>query len=370
MSYIGKFGSALVIRARGNRYIVEDRDEDGRKFQVRPGDYGMQTPRERDEAVKLAEAHQARHKYGRSVAEYAERFVSRKYDFDGKEITEQTNRHNEYQIARFVEQFGEDPIGAITVQEANDFASHNESAVREVKAMFNAAVKEEWIEVSPFRNIKPRQRKSKQTEGRFVPTLPEVEAVLEACLTVHGEYGWTFRALCAVCAWGGLRPGEAVGMRGEDLDLDARRYNVQGQWHQNLGRWMPPKNHSTGNVYLFPPALEALSHIDTSAKYLFHAKRGGMIGKTQLNNYLVPVRQLAGVPRLTMHSFRHFHLSYLYNHTDLPLKTIAEQARHKDGGALILSTYGHPDHDTHIDKIAASVEGASEDKSHGRIARF
>ena len=370
MSFTGKYGSALVIRARGNRYVVEDRDEDGRKFQVRPADYGMRTPTERHQAVDLAERHQARHRYGRSVGEYAERFTTRKYDLDGRPITEQTNLHNERQIAPFLQQYADKAMGEITVQQASDFASHHESSVREVKAMFNAAAAEEWIELSPFRNIKPRQRKGKQTEGRFVPTLPEVEAVLEACLSVHGEYGWTLRAMCAMCAWGGLRPGEAAGARSQDLDLDARRYNVQGQWHTTLGRWTEPKNGSTGNVYLFPPAIEALGHIDTSRHYLFPAKRGGMIGKTQINNYLVPVRQIAGVPNLTMHSFRHFHLSYLYNHTDLPLKTIAEQARHKDGGALILSTYGHPDHDAHIDKIAAAVEGATDGESHGPIARF
>jgi integrase len=96
-------------------------------------------------------------------------------------------------------------------------------------------------------------------------------------------------------------------------------------------------------VILPPPAREAL--VDVPARvdvpWLFTTPRGRRFSKGSHLYYWRPVRTAFGRPEMDFYELRHFCATHLLelgvSHAD-----VAVQLGHTDGGALVMSTYGHP----------------------------
>jgi integrase len=121
-----------------------------------------------------------------------------------------------------------------------------------------------------------------------------------------------------------------------------------------------PKNGRARVVILPPPARDALldvpPRIDTG--WLFVTGRGRRFRKSSLFYYWNPVRAAFGRPGMDFYELRHFCATHLLelgvSHAD-----VAVQLGHTDGGALVMSTYGHPSEDGARERLkrayAASV---------------
>jgi integrase len=77
---------------------------------------------------------------------------------------------------------------------------------------------------------------------------------------------------------------------------------------------------------------------------LFVTPRGKRFSKSTLLYYWRPVRTAFGRPTMDFYELRHFCATHLLergaSHAD-----VAIQLGHTDGGALVMSTYGHPSED-------------------------
>lgn len=338
-----------MIRQRGDRYLVElFSPEKGRTAQVRPGDYGLRTPRNRQEAEQLEAMALLDYQDALTVEQYADRHCTREFTDAGRPVSRQTNDHNRQQLKDFIEVYGSVSMDSITRLQAKDYVVKHPSRLREVSAMFNAAVADDVISVNPFAKLKVPQRKG--SKDVVVPTLEEVKALGEAAVMCHGAWGYTFRAMILFAAWTGLRPGEAAGAKWEHLH--GSEYEVVEQYLLKYHKFSGPKWGSVGTVHVFDAGLDAVAGLPSDNPLMFPAKMGGALSGAQLHSALNPVRILAGVPDFTFKGLRHFHASYLLNELGLPPYTIAQQLRHSDGGELIVSTYGHADRGVHLERIS------------------
>jgi integrase len=109
------------------------------------------------------------------------------------------------------------------------------------------------------------------------------------------------------------------------------------------GQIKVPKNNQTRTVILPPPAREALVDVPArlDAPWLFVTPRGRRFSKSSHLHYWRVVRTAFGRPTMHFYELRHFCATHLLelgvSHAD-----VAVQLGHTDGGALVMSTYGHP----------------------------
>jgi hypothetical protein len=99
-------------------------------------------------------------------------------------------------------------------------------------------------------------------------------------------------------------------------------------------------------VILPPPAREALHVIvpRVDVPCLFVTRSGRRFAKSSLLYYWNPVRAVFGRPGMDFYELRHFCATHLLKlgvvHAD-----VAVQLGHTDGGALVMTTYGHTSED-------------------------
>jgi integrase len=160
---------------------------------------------------------------------------------------------------------------------------------------------------------------------------------------VHEDYGPTFRAMILFAAYVGMRPGELFALQRSDVGQDevVIRRNLDG-----TGQLKLPKNGKERVVILPPPARDALLDVvpRVDAPWLFVTRSGRQFRKSSLHYYWDPARAAFGRPGMDFYELRHFCATHLHelgvSHAD-----VAVQLGHTDGGALVMSTYGHPSED-------------------------
>ncbi len=174
--------------------------------------------------------------------------------------------------------------------------------------------------VSKIREDSPRKDLTALVES-------ELHELASVAVAVHGDYGPAFRAMILFAAYVGLRPGELFA-----------RQSLDGTGELKL-----PKNGKPRVVTLPPAAREAL--LDVPARldvpWLFVTRTGRRLSKSSLLYYWNPVRAAFGRPGMDFYELRHYCATHLLelgvSHAD-----VAVQFGHTDGGALVMSTYGHP----------------------------
>jgi integrase len=213
------------------------------------------------------------------------------------------------------------------------------SNVRTVRAMFTDAINDGLHPgPNPFSNLRLEQPRGRQNLTAL--TEPEVVRLADHALDCLGSFGPTFRAMVLFAAYVGLRPGELYALERRDVGRDEVliRQNLDG-----TGQIKAPKNGKARTVILPPPAREAL--VDVPARldvpWLFVTPRGHRFSKGSHLHYWRLVRTAFGRPTMHFYELRHFCATHLLelgvSHAD-----VAVQLGHTDGGALVMSTYGHP----------------------------
>ena len=142
----------------------------------------------------------------------------------------------------------------------------------------------------------------------------------------------------------GLRRGELLGLKWEDIDLTAGVIRVRRQVSRIDGKIVeaPLK---TKNAYrmvtISPQAVEVLNaqKAKTNDEYVFPSPSGGPISPDSVNNMLKRVLKRAGIPRVRFHDLRHtFATLALQNGVDI--KTVSGMLGHFSAG-FTLDTYAH-----------------------------
>jgi integrase len=119
---------------------------------------------------------------------------------------------------------------------------------------------------------------------------------------------------------------------------------------------------------VFPTrAREAVAQAPRYAEtdLVFPAPRAGPLWAPHWAWLWNPVRAAFGRPKMALHELRHFCATYLLE-LGLSHADVAIQLGHKDGGALVMSTYGHPSERAARARIIAALDGHDS----GELAAF
>lgn len=220
--------------------------------------------------------------------------------------------------------------------------------------MFNDALNEECVTTNPFANLRLDQRRGR----RDLVALSEAQVrdLADASLHLFGAYGPTFRACVLFAAYVGLRPAELFVLQWSDLDIAGSLININRSLG-NTGEITLPKNGLKRCVVLPPQAKEVLLAMPRRANspYVFTTPGGQRFSKTSHYYYWRLLRLAAKRPDMAFYELRHFCATHLLelgvSHAD-----VAVQLGHTDGGALVMSTYGHPSDEAARARVLAAYQ--------------
>lgn len=180
-----------------------------------------------------------------------------------------------------------------------------------VRSAFKGAVANRVIVLDPSDNIKlPRERRPEV--AMTIPTTAQVAAALD----VAPEW---FRAYIGVCAFAGLRLGEASGLQVGDIDFLRRTLKVsrqvQGE-NRKKAEVVAPKHGSERVVYIPARLTEMIAqHVEQvgvhgEEGWLF-STGGHLWNRGMAGYYWREVREACGMEEYTLHDLRHFFASAL-----------------------------------------------------------
>jgi integrase len=178
-----------------------------------------------------------------------------------------------------------------------------------VQMAFRAAVENQVIARNPAARVKtPRVRKREATMK--ILTADQVQASLEAA----GE----FRAFIAVCAFAGLRLGEAAGLQVGDVDRDRNTISVRRQVQGTsipTTAVVPPKAGSEREIFVPAELIEMLSlnlNVENESDFLFRTPLGHLYNRNSAGEEWRRIRKALGFgDEVTLHTFRHTFASNL-----------------------------------------------------------
>lgn len=157
----------------------------------------------------------------------------------------------------------------------------------------------------------------------------------------------------------GLRRGELLGLKWEDIDLNTGTIRVRRQVARVNGEIVeaPLKTkNSYRTVAISQDAIEVLNaqKRKTHDEYVFPSPNGGPISPDSVNNMLHRVLKRAGIPKVRFHDLCHtFATLALQNGVDI--KTVSSMLGHFSAG-FTLDTYAHVT--TAAQKEAANTMGS------------
>jgi integrase len=180
----------------------------------------------------------------------------------------------------------------------------------------------------------PRPRHQPR-EGR-VWTLADMRCFLQAAL----EDSRPLALMLALSLLTGLRLGELLGLRWDDLDLEGGTLTVrravawaEGTWHEG-----PPKSKTGERTVALPAlALSLLGRLPRASVHLFWSQRPPARGA--ISRLMAELCQRAGVPRRPAHYLRHCHASLLV-HLGVDIKSAQRRLVHATAD-MTLNTYAH-----------------------------
>jgi integrase len=166
-----------------------------------------------------------------------------------------------------------------------------------------------------------------------------------------------WRLMFAIAAYTGLRAGEVLGLRVEDIDIGHRLLRVtQTAWY---GQIQTAKTKGSENAIPIPDVLcEMLKPHLSKQGLLFVNRRGrAYTAEKVVQKRLWPILDALNIPRAGFHAFRHMHTSLLLESGASP-KVAQRQLRHSDA-RITLEVYGHLVEDSHrqaVERVASILD--------------
>ncbi|GAA5157165.1 tyrosine-type recombinase/integrase [Ornithinimicrobium tianjinense] len=231
------------------------------------------------------------------------------------------------------------------------------------------AVTERVLEVNPVVGTKrPKVDKPKHTvwDGEQ----------LRAFVRHVEDQGDRFAALWILAAGTGMRRGELLALRWDQVDLEGGVVHVERSVTQ-VGKELhygTPKNHERRSVAIDGQTLAALrawrksqaaERLEWGPAYLdaeglvFTWENGSPVLGDYASKQFVRAQAGAELPRLTLHEVRHTHASILLRE-GVPVHVVSARLGHKDA-SVTLNVYAHhipEDHTRVLDVFSRAVWGA------------
>jgi integrase len=197
------------------------------------------------------------------------------------------------------------------------------------------------VSVMPPRPMKPEIR---PLDAR------QMKALLEAAEDTD------LYALWVLMATTGVRVGEALGLRWDDLDLDARTLRINRTVYRGQGS-QPKTSSGKRTIKLSKLTTEALRQHRRTSEWVFATNKGTTINPNNLRfRSWKRLLDYAGLPSGTrMHDLRHSAATLLLSR-GVPIKVVSEMLGHADV-SITLSVYAHVLPDMQ-DKAADAMDDA------------
>lgn len=215
-----------------------------------------------------------------------------------------------------------------------------------VRSVFRAAVSDRIIANDPCAGAAlPRRRRAEA--AMRIPTVGEVGALLSHADSARVSTRKGFQAYVALCAFAGLRKGEAAAIQLGDIDFLRRQLTVSRQLQRDGTTYAvrPPKYGSERVVYLPDDLVTILSehvsaHLPDAASehWLFTVGDDPMYDNAITWRWRA-TRSSAKLPHVRLHDLRHFYASGLIA-AGCDVVTVQRALGHSSA-TTTLNTYSH-----------------------------
>jgi integrase len=374
------------IYRRGNRYVVIHRDPHGRQRK--------RSARTLAEARDLKAALTADVRRGEyrvlskvSFAEYAGQWIDTYQGRTSRGIRPETLADYRWELDRNATPFfGRTQLAAIEPRDIKRYAAEIaargvaratvKQALAPVRALLATAFEEGLIRSNPAAGVRIVHVTDTETGEARVKALTEDEL-----RTLLAEIPDEWRAFFELLAHTGVRIGEAVALRWEDVDFGKRRLHVRRRLYR--GRLDAPKSrYGIRAIPLSSGLAQALWRLRGTAPDeapVFRSRAWGSRGGGYLepsnvcNRVLKPAARRAGVPWVGFHTFRHTCATMLFRH-GLNAKQVQVWLGHHSP-AFTLETYVHllpedlPELDF-LDTLTASTAEAKPQEPEEELGRL
>lgn len=342
----------MSITQRPNgRYAVQVYDPQiGRMRQIGTYDTKKTARKAEQDAIARDLAH------GTTVGAFADRWLT---DFPRNKPS--SNHTHAYRIKTFVAKYSARRMDSITVLEARRWALEHRTSLPSPRAMWNDARRAGIVTQNPFEKLGIEQSRGRKDLPAGWLTLAQVHELRDIALHragLHPDWAPVFAGAIMIAAYTGIRPGELFTLRHGDLGVDEIEIQRGADSHtQTVGT---PKNSYARTIVYPAEARDAVASIERyrDLDLVIYSPRGKQFWSTTFGRYWDKVRNAAGRPDMDFYELRHFCATYLLelgvSHSD-----VAVQLGHRDGGKLIMSTYGHPSEIAARKRIKAAFDGAT-----------
>jgi integrase len=310
-----------------------------------------------------------------TLAEYLPRWLES--HAAGKSLRPKTVESYEYAIANYLQPIlGHVVVGSMTPAhveylldkmrkgDASPVLQHHVYVV--LKLAISRAVEQDRIARDPFRGLK-FARPASRAKKAWTPA--QAQQFLDQTRESR------FWPMWVVALRTGLRQGEILGLRWENVDLKAGVLRVEKQMSEMGGRQLgltdPKSKAGKRTIILTPQTIEALKVQQErmlaeglrASPWVFPSTSGNAYFKSSPSAALEKEVAASGLPRITFHELRHTAITHTIK-SGVDFKVVQERAGHSNI-AITLGTYYHPDENTHreaAEKLAALESSSKEVK--------
>ncbi len=243
-----------------------------------------------------------------------------------------------------------------TRRKGNSATSVNR-AIDTMRRVLDIALRRGQIHSNPV-TVKPEDGKLKKPvvpKKLILPSREEAEKLIASMRESGRHGGWGVEAsyLCQFLLMSGARIGEVPLVTWRHIEWDRTKLALPGYKTETSARHIP----------LFPPLASLLRKIIEWRKSvsIHRTDRRDFLG---IDDRIFRIRECqktidaaclaVGVARITHHDFRHL-FATLCIEEGVPIPTVSRWMGHKDGGVLVMKTYGHL-RDDHSQKVAEGLK--------------
>lgn len=295
-----------------------------------------------------------------TVSEIAEPYL-RRIDSTRKPSTAYSYR--EVYTRRVAPRWGRTPVAQIRYSDVSAWVSElsatlspsrTRHAYRILRVLLDDAVKDRRIPSNPAHGV-TLPSLPKRREHPYL-THGQVSALADSALTDRD------RALILVLAYCGLRWGEAVALRWEDVDEVRRRLLIRRSLGDVGGRLIEttPKSHAARTIPVPDPAWNALASLSHGDGLIFRTPTDAPLrASSWRRRALDPALAVSGLPRLSPHALRHTAASLAVS-SGANVKAVQRMLGHASA-AMTLDVYADlfdDDLDALADRISTAAEAA------------
>jgi integrase len=285
-------------------------------------------------------------KSGVKFGDLKERFIKS----HKKKVRARTMEGYKQRLDYAVSYFGNKEISEITPSNVEDYLDYleaegkspstSEKYLKVLKLLFNKAVKWELVAKNPALNIDPPLIPKKEMD--FLSP-EEIELLVDNTIEEH-------KCLMIVACYSGIRRGELLGLRWDDVDFNSIRIFIRRTLEPNKRQFLEPKTDNSKRAVTVPffvmdklkeHQIRQLVDLPENKESLIFPNELGkpMEHRNLIRRIFEPALTRAGLRKVRFHDLRHSYAAALISAGENP-KWIQKQLGHSSI-MVTMDTYGH-----------------------------